>query len=54
MGIAKGDVPIIPDAEEAEDVTVMVQELLEGVLLLIRSQWLHGVVELSRSQPVDQ
>lgn len=54
MGVAEGSIPIIPDAVEAEDMSVMVQELLEGVTFLIRAQRLHSVVKLRRDQSNDQ
>ena len=39
--VAKHARRVVPTAEEPEDVSVVVQELLEGVKLLIRSQRLH-------------
>ena len=35
-------VSVVPEAEELQDLSVVVQELAQSIQLLIGSQWLHG------------
>ena len=39
-------VSVVPEAEEPQDLSIVVQELAQSIQLLIRSQWLHGRREL--------
>lgn len=37
---------VVPVAEEAQHVTIVIQELFERVVLLVRPQWLHALIHL--------
>ena len=52
--ISKHAVCVIPVAEEAQNMAVMVQELLQGVMLLIWSQWLHALIHLKDKSNLDK
>ena len=44
--VPKHVVCVVPVAIEAQHMTVVVQELFQGVILLIGPQWLHALVHL--------
>ena len=48
--VAKHVLLVVPVAVEAENVTVVIDELLQRVLLLVRSKWLHRFVKLNRNK----
>ena len=48
--VAKHVLLVVPVAVEAEDVTVVIDKLLQCVLLLVRSKWLHRFVKLNRNK----
>lgn len=46
--VAKQALSVIPVAVEAQDIAVMVKELLQSVLSLIWTQWLHALLHLPK------
>lgn len=44
--VAKHVVGVVPVAVEAQNVSVVVEELLQGIVLLVGSQWHHCILQL--------
>ena len=52
-GVAEHGVGVVPIAEEAEHVAVVVEELFEGVVLLIWPHCLHALIHLEVERAYD-